>query len=140
MFRNSHFALATHALIVLSIKTERPTTSSELATSVGTNPAFLRTLLGRLKKAGLVELKLGKGGGASLAVPAKNITLLEVYNAVNDEPAMTLHRCEPDAECLVGRNIVPVLEVLMRDIETAVESELAARTVADLARSVRRRG
>ena len=78
MFRNSHFALATHALAALAIKDDCLVTSSMLAMSVGTNPAFLRMVLGRLKKAGLVELKLGKGGGSKLARPAASITLLDV--------------------------------------------------------------
>lgn len=140
MFRNSHFALATHALAVLAIMREAPVTSAQIAASIGTNAAFLRTVLGRLRDAGLVELKLGKGGGAMLARSAKDITLREVYAAVHDEPAMTLHRCEPDEDCVVGRNILPVLGGLMRDVEAAVEGTLETRTVADVARSVRRRG
>lgn len=139
MFRNSHFALAAHALVVLSVLKESPVTSTKIASSIGTNPAFLRTLLGRLREAGLVELKLGKGGGASLAKPAKQITLLDVYQAVDGQPAMTMHRCEPSDNCLVGRNILPVLGVVMGDIEAAVEAELSSRTIADLTRSIRRR-
>ena len=139
MFHNSHFALATHALTALSLW-DTTVTSTTLAESVGTNPAFLRTLLGRLKEAGLVEVALGKGGGARLAISADEITLWDVYCAVDEKPAMTLHKCEPDQTCLVGRNIVPVLEDLMEHVEAAVASQLSARTIADVAKSIRKRG
>ena len=140
MFGNSHFALATHALTALWLTEHSTVTSTTLAESVGTNPAFLRTLLGRLKEAGLVEVALGKGGGARLAISADEITLWDVYRAVDQQPAMTLHKCEPSKTCMVGRNILPVLEDLMEDVEAAVESELSARTVADVAKSIRKRG
>ena len=70
MFANSHFALATHVLTVLAVNEDRVLTSTQLAGSVNTNPAFLRTLLGRLRAAGLIAVSLGKGGGARLARPA----------------------------------------------------------------------
>ena len=139
MFGNSHFALATHALTALSLW-DTTVTSTTLAKSVGTNPAFLRTLLGRLKEAGLVEVTLGKGGGARLAVSATEISLWAVYRAVDEKPAMTLHKCEPDETCIVGRNILPVLEDLMGHVEAAVESELSAKTVADVAKTIRKLG
>ena len=63
MFQNSHFALAVHVLTALSIRDRM--TSVELAASVNTHPTFVRTLLGRLKEAGLVDVKMGKGGGAN---------------------------------------------------------------------------
>lgn len=136
MFTNTHFALATHVLAVLAIRDEAPVTSSDLAFSVNTNPAFLRTLLGRLKKSGLIEVTLGKGGGARLARPAKKITLLDVYRAVDPTPEHALHRCTPNAECLVGRNIKAVLGEVMDDVESAVEKKLARRNVADVAQEI----
>ncbi|MCB9651237.1 MAG: Rrf2 family transcriptional regulator [Deltaproteobacteria bacterium] len=137
MFQNSHFALAVHVLTALSIRDRM--TSVELAASVNTHPTFVRTLLGRLKEAGLVDVKMGKGGGAVLARPAKEITLLDVYRASDAAPA-ACHHSEPNAECIVGRNILGVLDGVMSDVEAAVEQTLAQRTVADVARRVRRRG
>ncbi|MEQ9498847.1 MAG: Rrf2 family transcriptional regulator [Deltaproteobacteria bacterium] len=133
MFTNSHFALATHVLAVLTIRDEGPVTSAQLAQSINTNPAFLRALLGRLKKAGLVEVTLGKGGGAMLAKPAKKISLHDVYRAVDPEPERCLHRCEPNAECVVGRNITTVLDDVMDEVESAVAKKLARRNVQDVA-------
>lgn len=140
MFANSHFALATHVLVSLALHDASPLTSAELARSVNTNPAFLRTLLGRLRQAGLIDVALGKGGGASLARPAARLTLADVYRAVERRPPARLHRCEPSRRCLVGRNILPVLQGVVRDVESAALGRLAATTVARLAEEVRRRG
>ena len=141
MFANSHFALATHVLTVLAVHREDgPVTSAMLARSINTNPAFLRTLLGQLRKAGLIEIALGKGGGARLARAAERVTLADIYLAMENRPPIQLHRCLPDKRCLVGRNILPLLDDVVADVETAALRRLADTTVADLAARVIRRG
>jgi len=141
MFANSHFALATHVLTVLAVhRDEGPLTSAQIARSINTNPAFLRTLLGQLREAGLIEITLGKGGGARLARAASRVTLADVYRAVEKRPAIQLHRCAPNRSCVVGRNIIPLLDDVVSDVETAALRRLADTTVADLATRVIRRG
>jgi len=141
MFANSHFALAAHVMTALAVNAgDAPLSSTELARSVNTNAAFLRTLLGRLRRAGLIEVALGKGGGATLARPASKVTLAEVYQAVETRPPAELHQCAPNRHCLVGRNILPVLGGVIADVEKAALDRLAATTVADLAARIRRRG
>jgi Rrf2 family protein len=141
MFANSHFALATHVLTVLAVHRDAgPVTSARIARSINTNPAFLRTLLGQLRDAGLIEISLGKGGGARLARPAARVTLADVYRAVEKRPAIQLHRCTPDKRCLVGRNILPLLQDVVTDVEAAALRRLADTTVADLAAQAVRRG
>ena len=141
MFANSHFALATHVLTVLAVhRGEGPLTSAQIARSINTNPAFLRTLLGQLREAGLIEITLGKGGGARLARAASRVTLADVYRAVEKRPAIQLHRCAPNRSCVVGRNIIPLLDDVVSDVETAALRRLADTTVADLATRVIRRG
>ena len=139
MFANSHFALATHVLVLLALH-RASLTSAELAASVNTNPAFLRSILGKLRQAGLIEVVMGKGGGARLARPPARLTLADVYNAVERRPAARLHHCAPNDKCVVGRNIVPVLEGVVHQVESAAVGQLADTTVAQLADRVRRRG
>jgi Rrf2 family protein len=140
MFANSHFALASHVLTVLAIEEDGPVTSTRLARSINTNPAFLRTLLGRLRAAVLIEVSLGKGGGARLARPPSRLTLADVYRAVERRPPAQLHRATPAKGCVVGRNILPVLDGVVHDVEDAALRRLAGKTVADLAAQVLRRG
>ena len=140
MFANSHFALATHVLTMLAVSGEDSLTSAQLARSINTNPAFLRTLLGRLREAGLIEISLGKGGGARLAKAASRVNLADVYRAVDRRPPAQLHRCPPDKRCVVGRNILPLLDDVVGDVESAALRRLAETTVADLAARALRRG
>jgi len=67
MLSNTHFSMAVHVLSVLAYQEGQVVGSEDLARSVGTNPSFLRGLIGVLRKAGLVETQLGKGGGTKLA-------------------------------------------------------------------------
>ena len=141
MFANSHFALATHVMTVLAVHRDKgPVTSAQIARSINTNPAFLRTLLGQLREAGLIETSLGKGGGAQLARAASRVTLADVYRAVEKRPAIQLHRCAPSKSCVVGRNILPLLDEVVGDVETAALRRLAGTTVAELAAQALRRG
>lgn len=127
-------------LVSLALSEGSPLTSAELARSINTNAAFLRMLLGKLRDAGLIEVTLGAGGGASLARPAARLTLADVYRAVERRPPARFHHCEPNRSCVVGRNILPVLQAVVHDVESAALGRLADITVARLADQVRRRG
>src|SRR2546421_173047 len=84
-------------------------TSDQVAASVNTNPVIIRRCLGDLRRAGLVGVRHGAGAGWSLARPAGEITLLEVHDAVGQEPPFGLHHAEPNLGCPVGRGIRPAL-------------------------------
>ncbi|NPC84472.1 Rrf2 family transcriptional regulator, partial [Pyxidicoccus fallax] len=60
-------------------------TSESMARSIQTNPVVVRRLLRDLARAGLVETKRGVGGGVSLARSAEDITLRDVYEAVEED-------------------------------------------------------
>ena len=68
------------------------------------------------------------------------MTLADVYRAVEKRPAIQLHRCPPDKRCLVGRNIIPLLDDVVSDVERAALRRLSDTTVADLATRAIRRG
>ncbi len=53
-----------------------------IAESVNTNAVVIRRILGMLKNAGLVDMKRGTGG-SYLTKPIEDISLLEVYKAVD---------------------------------------------------------
>jgi Rrf2 family protein len=136
---NSRFAVATHILTLLYEGGGGPLTSDYIAGSVNTNPAVIRRLLSVLAKAGLTTAQLGAGGGAMLAKPAANITLRDVYRAVDEGTLFAMHPQGPNPECLVGRHIQASLEGMMESAEKALEMELARHTIADLVDDVRRR-
>jgi Rrf2 family protein len=128
---SSRFAFAVHVLSLLSLQEGVPLSSEMIAGSVNTNPALIRRLLTMLADAGLTTAQLGAGGGALLARPPDEITLLEVYHAVDDAQLFAMHREEPNPACMVGRNIQTVLRGIISEAQQAMEASLASRTLAD---------
>ena len=131
MNTSSRFAFAVHVLALLSLQEGAPLSSEMIAGSVNTNPALIRRLLTMLAEAGLTTSQLGAGGGALLARAPEDITLLEVYRAVDDAQLFAMHREEPNPACMVGRNIQVVLRGIIDEAVQAMEASLGARTLAD---------
>jgi len=107
-----------------------------IADSVNTNPGVIRRLRSMLARAGMVRSQLGAGGGALLAKPARQIRLLDVYQAVESRDVFALHRSPPNPKCPVGKHIQPALATVLGRAERALEGKLGDVSVADVARSV----
>ncbi|GAA0982684.1 Rrf2 family transcriptional regulator [Acrocarpospora macrocephala] len=141
MAANSRLTIAAHALAWLALAQRRGQeilTSEQVAASVNTNPVIIRRSLGDLRRSGLVNVRHGAGAGWSLARAPESITLLEVYDAVEQEPPFGMHRTEPNLECPVGRGIRPALGEIYDRVEQAVRQELAATSIADVLRETLR--
>ncbi|MDM0116088.1 Rrf2 family transcriptional regulator [Variovorax sp. J22R133] len=139
MASSTRFALAVHILSYLAIRGQSgPLTSERIALSVNTNPALIRKLLSSLADAGLTRSQMGSGGGAQLAKEPQDITLLDVYKAVEAVRVFHLHRTAPSPACLVGRNISQALGEVSDLADRAVEVVLGGTTLADVDASIMR--
>lgn len=132
MLSNTHFSIAVHVLSALAYNDGEVVPSEMLARTVGTNPSFLRGLIGQLRDAGLVETHLGKGGGTTLARSASRINLHDVYLATEEQAALKKHTCDAKSLCPVARRMDNLLDNVNDRLEKALESELKKMTVADL--------
>jgi Rrf2 family protein len=130
--RTTHFAMAAHVLAALAAVGDRRVTSKELTFTVVTNPAFLRVVLGRLGAAGLVESRMGRRGGTKLTRPPCQITLLDVYRAIEGQGHMAVHDCSV-TECRLGKSIPEILEQVGAGVDHAIAHELRRTTIADIA-------
>jgi DNA-binding IscR family transcriptional regulator len=110
-------------------------TSDQVAASVNTNPVIIRRSLGDLRRATLVEVRRGAAAGWSLAREPREITLLDVYDAVEHEPMFAMHRTEPNLECPVGHGIRPALGQVYHEVDQALRRELTRTSIADMVRS-----
>jgi Rrf2 family protein len=141
MAANSRLTIAVHALAWMALAQQRGLerlTSEQVAASVNTNPVIIRRSLGDLRRAGLVHVRHGAGAGWSLARDPEQITLLDVYDAVGQEPPFGMHHTVPNLECPVGRGIRPALGHVYGEIEQALRRELRGTSVADvLSRTLR---
>ena len=112
---SSRFTIAVHVLIAIeTFKNDRKVTSEFLASSANVNPTVIRRLLQQLKKADIVTVKRGSGG-ADIERPLTEITLLDVYNAVEaveNGRLFHFHRLE--------------------EIQNAMEDKMRRITIADV--------
>ena len=131
---SSRFTIAVHVLICIeTFKDDYKVTSEFLASSVNVNPVVIRRILQQLKKADIVEVKRGSGG-AEIARDLKDITLLDVYNAVESvEDGQLFHFHEdPNPQCPVGKNIHKIMDHRLEDIQEAMENEMRSVTIQDI--------
>ncbi len=84
---STRFAVAIHTAGMLAVLGERePVTSEEVAKSVDTNPVVVRRVIAMLARRGLVHVRKGQHGGATLARPPESIRLDEIYRAAGLQP------------------------------------------------------
>lgn len=131
MSTSSRFAVAVHILTLLA-QAEGPVPSSMIAGSVGTNPALIRRMIGTLTEAGFVTTTMGSTGGATLARPASDITLLDVFRATETTALITLHQSAPNPACMVGREITGALQAVADRAQAAMDASLAEITIASM--------
>ncbi len=131
----SKFTVAVHTLLVIYVfGKEYKTTSEFIASSVNVNPVVIRRTLQSLKAAGIVDVKAGSGG-ARITKELKDITLYDIYQAVECVEAGLFNFHEnPNPNCPVGRNIHTLLDGHLISAQTAMENYLRSVTLAELAK------
>ncbi len=129
---SSRFTIATHILLCIAMfQNDRKVTSNFLSGSINVNPVIIRNILGQLSSAKLVEIKAGIGG-AYLAKPADEITLLDIFKSVEKEEALFHFHENPNPKCPVGRTIHTVMDGKIDTIQSAMENEMSQTTLSDL--------
>ena len=133
---SSRLPIAVHTLLVTEVfKDQYKITSDFIAGSVGVNPVIIRNILGQLKNAGLVEIAAGVGGARLTKLP-EEITLLDIFKAVeSDEELFHFHE-HPNPDCLIGRNIHAILEGRLDYIKKIVEREMQSISLQSLINSL----
>ncbi|GAA0122943.1 MAG: Rrf2 family transcriptional regulator [Clostridium argentinense] len=130
---SSRFSVAVHILSMLSMEKQNLCTSEWIAGSVNTNPVIIRRVIGMLKKAGMVNVNQGSGG-AYLLKSIEDITLLDVYKAVDvvgEGELFQIHE-NPNPKCPIGANIQFVLEIVLVKAQDAMEDVLKKVTMKDI--------
>ena len=136
----SKFTAAVHILTCIDIfGGQMRVTSDVLSGSTGVNAVIVRNVLGQLRNAGIVETRQGSGG-AHLAKALDEITLYDIYKAVDcvdDEGLFHFHE-NPNADCPVGRNIHKAMDDRLQTAQAALENELKSTTLAQVVADTRK--
>lgn len=92
---------AVTAMLDLALNaSESPTSLGDISRRQGISLSYLEQLFARLRRAGLVKSVRGPGGGYLLAVPAQEISVSRVIDAVNETVDAT--RCQGLSDCQEG--------------------------------------
>lgn len=132
MARNSRFAIAVHTLALMANHADSPLKSEFIASFVKTNPVVIRRLLPELAKADLVETHSGAHGGSRLKRKPEEISLWEIYQAVEMSAAFSVHQPLAGGQCQISRNIEGVLINIQNRVDKAVWQTLRCITLAEI--------
>lgn len=136
MYGNTSFPIAIHAMTSVAALTERwheeCATAPVIAKSIDTHEVIVRKVLGSLSKKGLILAKRGVGGGYVLARPSQDITLADIFTALNDELPFALHPKNGNPHCPVSRSIKPLLEPIIQGLHEKIIEELRKTTLHDI--------
>ncbi len=128
-------SLAIHTALILAEEPDRWVQTTELADRMDTSRAHIAKVLQRLAKAGIVDSSRGSHGGFRLAGGPDEITLLDVYEAVEGPlvpPTCLLKKPICDGCCAVGGVIRRMNEELREQLAstslTRLMEERLART------------
>ncbi len=122
---------AVRAMLALAAPDAGPRLSARsIATSMAIPPRFLPQILRELADSGLVEAQTGRNGGYRLARPARDISLLDIVDAVEPTPRTRVcvlrgGPCGLDGHCAVHD--------VFADAQEAVTTRLGRASLAELA-------
>ncbi len=128
----SEFAVALHALVFLSRKGGCQS-SERIAENICSNPARIRKVLSRLKKAGLVKTKEGLDGGYLFAGDAKSVTLADICRASGATPVSVSWR--PGSEelpCLIASGMADIMDGIYAGLNEVCFERLKSSTLSDI--------
>jgi Rrf2 family transcriptional repressor of oqxAB len=121
------FKIAVHSIVWLA-KSGSVLSSAMIASQVDSHATFMRRVMQALSTAGIVESRGGREGGYILRKPADQVTLGEIYSAVNSgaEP-------EFDVDCgEAGEQLDVELEKILYEAEQRTIEYLCQYTIADV--------
>lgn len=132
---NSDFIVAVHALVYLGHR-KGVLSSEELAGNICTNPARVRKVMAKLKKAELVETKEGSEGGCRFSGDPERVDLARVARAldVTFVEAAWHSGNQADRECLICSGMGELMDELFADLDRRCKERLGQLTIADLER------
>ena len=123
-----------HILAFLSLGADERLTSTRIAESVKTNPAYIRQLMAALKSAGIITTTR-RQANAELTRSPEKITMLDVYRAVEGEKPLLHLDVDTNPECGVGIHIQLAIADFYRDVQQVAEQKMSEITLADILES-----
>lgn len=100
-----------------------------------TNPVVIRRTMAGLRNVGLVEAIKGHGGGWRLTRRLGQVTLLDIYRALDEPVLIQQHRGLATPECLVEQAVASTLERTFQEAEDLIRNRFQGLKLADLSKA-----
>ena len=119
-----------HILIFIALGDDEQLSSTKIAESIKTNPAYVRQLMATLKNAGIVVNTQGHAN-AALAKSADKINMYDIYRAVEgDKPLLHLDT-DTNPDCGIGINIQFAIGDFYHEIQNMVNEKNEIHYIAE---------
>lgn len=125
------FSDAIHIMAYLEWQKGGDLSSKAIAGSVEANPSVVRKLMSDLRKAGLIQSRQGVSG-AFLTREPQDISLLDIYEAVDMDHNLLHIDTKTNPKCVVGANIQETLNQAYRRIQKKATDEMARISLQDI--------
>ena len=102
---------------------------TKLAERAGVPYDFARQIANRLAHQGLLVSRRGSKGGFALARPAEQITCLEIFQAMDEAPSMSL--CSEESNLCARVEVCPMHQAIWLPLDRLIVEHLAGLTLAE---------
>lgn len=132
---STRLSAAIHILVnvALAERAGQPVSSAGIAKSLAANPSQVRQIMVKLRKGGLIRTSQGSAR-STLARSAKDITMLDVYRAIEGEAPLLHLSTAVNPECGTGQNVQAAIGKRFDQVQTCAEREMGGITLDDIVR------
>lgn len=128
----SEFAVAVHGLAYLNQR-KTTTSSEELAANVCTNPARVRKVMAKLKKAGMIATKEGLEGGYLFIKDPSSVNLKQVCDALEVTFVSSSWKSgNQNMPCMVSSGMSGVMDEIYDDLNELCRIRMEEITIRDI--------
>ena len=136
---STKLSVSTHILCMVALRSGPAVTSGHIAESICTNPALVRRLMSRLHRAQLLRT-CQKRGTVGLGRPAEEISLGDIFRAVEPEQRLFDLHTSASTDCPVGAHIGEVMTDVYQRIQTDFDNQLQSIRLSDILDKLRQQG
>ncbi len=128
----SEFAVAVHGLVYLN-KKKTTISSEELATNVCTNPARIRKVMAKLKKAGMIITKEGLEGGYHFIKDPAQVNLKQVCDALEVTFVSSSWKSgDENMPCMISSGMSGVMDDIYGELNELCRIRMEKITIKDI--------
>lgn len=138
MAHSTKLSDALHILVFIHEQQDADLSSVAIAFSLKANPASVRQMMSRLRKAGIIESVVGHAK-PTLTKSPNEITMFEVYKAVEGNKPLLHLDTHTNPECGIGVKVQLAIGDFYQEIQEGVNQQMASITLADVINAYKKR-